>query len=105
VLSVRCPAARHQQLLVSAQRQKRVEQQRLRPTRHEPTSKLAEPRGVEAQVGPFQAEQMFPVHPTSDGLGRSPIRQVLGERQHGDECKAPRRIARGSGTRAQTGHR
>src|SRR5215204_4223616 len=84
------PTAGDQQLALPAQRQKRVEQQGLSSTGHEPRSELAEPRGVEAGVGQLQAEQIFPVDPASDGFGRPPVRQVLGKLQQGDQRQAPR---------------
>src|SRR5829696_6442592 len=87
------PTAGDQQLALPAQRQKRVEQQGLSSTGHEPRSELAEHRGVKARVGQLQAEQIFPVNPASDGFGRPPVRQVLGKLQHGDQRQAPRHLS------------
>ena len=48
------PPARHQQFLLAAQRQQRVEQQRLRATHDQAAAELTQHRRIEARIGQFQ---------------------------------------------------
>lgn len=85
------PPTGHQQLLLPAQRQQRIKEQRLRPARHQPAAELAQHRGIEARVCQLQPEQILPVDPASGRIRCLPVRQVLSELQH-HKSEPPRRF-------------
>jgi hypothetical protein len=79
-----------------AQRRKRVEQMLFRAACHKTTMELAQHGGIEARVGQFQSEQVFPVDAAGDSLGRPSVGEVLGEPEQGYQrqpLRAFRRLA------------
>jgi hypothetical protein len=58
----------------------------------QPSTKLAQDREVEAGIRQIESEQVFPVNPASDGLGRLAITQPLAELHERDQSQPPRRI-------------
>ena len=55
---------------------------------------LAQDREVEAGVGQVEGEQIFPVDPAPDGVGRLAVAQALAELHEGHQGKAPGRVGR-----------
>ena len=88
------PAPGAQQLQVTAQRQKGVEQMLFRASCHETAAELAQNRSVEARVGQFQSQQILPIDAAADGIGRPPVGQVLGELEQGHQRQPPRAFRR-----------
>jgi len=62
--------------------------------RNQAAAKLAQDGVVEPGIGKLQAQRILPVNPTPDGVGRLPVRQALGELQHGNKRQAPRWVRR-----------
>jgi len=71
-----------------------IQQQRLGGPRHQARPELAQHRAVEAGVGERQAEEILPVDPAPDSIGRLAIRQPLRELQQGHQRQAPWRLGR-----------
>ncbi len=82
-------------------RQHGVEQCLFEPARDQAGSELAQDRVVEPSIGQVEAEGVFPVDPTPDGIGCLSIGQPLGELQHGDERQAPGRVSRLAASRVE----
>ena len=73
----------------------------------QPGAELAEHRVVEAGIGQVQGEQILPVDPGSNRLGRLPIAQALAEVEERDKRQPPGRVpgltAPGEGLRSKAG--
>jgi len=57
------------------------------------TAKLAQDGEVEARVGQVEGEQVLPVDPAPDRLGRLTVAQALAELKERDQREAPRRVS------------
>ena len=57
-------------------------------------AKLTQHREVEAFVGQFQAEGIFPVNAGAHRIGSLTVREVLGELHDADQCQPPGGISR-----------
>src|SRR5215211_345028 len=71
-----------------------IQQRSLGGSRHQARAELAQHRAVEAGVGERQPEEILPVDPAPDGIGRLAIRQTLRELQQGHQGQAPWRLGR-----------
>ena len=71
-----------------------IQQRSLGGPRHQARPELAQHRAVEAGVGERQAEEILPVDPAPDSIGRLAIRQPLRELQQGHQGQAPWRLGR-----------
>ena len=56
---------------------------------------------VEAGIVQLQREQVFPVDPAANGLGRLPVAQPLAELHERDDREPPRRVRRPGQVRHQ----
>ena len=85
------PAACGEQLERAETVQHRVEQQHLRSARHQPGTKLAQHRAVEASIGQLQAEAILPIDAAAHGIGCLLVREPFHKLQDRDQRQAPRR--------------
>jgi hypothetical protein len=67
------PAPGVQQLQVTAQHQKGVEQLLFRASSHQAAAEFAQNRGIEARVGQFQSQKVLPIDAAADRIGRPPV--------------------------------
>src|SRR3954449_404084 len=61
------------------------------PMLEQPGTKLAQDREVEAGISQIESQQVFPVNPASNSLGRSAIAQPLAELHERNKGQPPRR--------------
>ncbi len=80
-----------------------VEEPALRAMREQPSAKLTQDRVVEAHVREVEREQVLPVDPGADGVGRLAIGERFHELQEGHQGKSARRFSRAPPHREQVG--
>jgi hypothetical protein len=67
------------------QREHFLQQELFSMPRYQTGAKFGQHRGVKSRLGEVQAQQIFPIDPSTHHIGRLPIRQVLQKLQHGDQ--------------------
>ena len=70
--------------------QEGIQEPRRGVTRDQARAELAQHGKVEAGIGEFKPEGIFPVNATADGLGRLAVGQVFDKLQDTDQGQSPR---------------
>ena len=91
VESVRCRPRDVTELLLPTPTEQGIEQERFCAARNQACAELRQDRGIEAGIGQFEAQDVFPVDPAAHGICSRAISESLGELEDRDEGEPPRR--------------
>ena len=97
------PAPAFQERVFLSDRQQGIEQQRLRLPRDQAGTKLAQDGMVEARVGEFSPQDIFPINAAADGICGLAIRQPFGKLEDRGEGQPGRRLCRLAARREERG--
>lgn len=95
--------SRFEPAALPSQSQNGIEQPLLRLSLQEPRAEFGENGIIEAGIGEFQSQRIFPVNPTTDGVRRLAVWEVFRKLHHNHQCQSSGSLRRLSLRRKEVG--